>query len=97
MLNCRDPFILVKCLSGEAVKHIRSVEENYDEIMERMHTKYGSGEKKVDVILKDLKRSKRVDDGDNKALHRMNETVEKCWLDLKRMNLESEMDTTLIL
>ena len=87
----------MKCLSGEAEKHVRSVEENYDEMMERLHTKYGSDEKQVDVILKDLKGLKRVADGDYKALHRMIETVENCWLDLKRMNLESEMDTTSML
>ena len=29
----KDPFILMKCLSGEAEKHVRSVEENYDEMM----------------------------------------------------------------
>ena len=47
--------------------------------------------------MKDLKGLKRVADGDYKALHRMIETVENCWLDLKRMNLESEMDTTSML
>ena len=66
-------------------------------MMERLHTKYGSDEKQVDVMLKDLKGLKRVADGDYKALHRMIETVENCWLDLKRMNLESEMDTTSML
>ena len=93
----KDPFILMKCLSGEAEKHVRSVEENYDEMMERLYMKYGSNERQVDVILKDLKGLKRVPDGDYKALHRMIETIENCWLDLKRMNLEAEMDTTSML
>ena len=93
----KDPFILMKCLSGEAEKHVRPVEEDYDEMMDRLHTKYGSSEKQVDVILKDLKGLKRVSDGDLKALHKLIETVENCWLDLKRMNLEAEMDTTSML
>ena len=84
-------------LSGEAEKHVRSVEENYDEMMERLYTKYGSNERQVDVILKDLKGLRRVPDGDYKALHKMIETIENCWLDLKRMNLEAEMDTTSML
>ena len=93
----KDPFTLMQCLSGEAEKHVRPVEEDYDEMMNRLQTKYGSDEKQVDVILKDLKNLKRVPDGDHKALHKMIETVENCWLDLKRMKLESEMDTTSML
>ena len=93
----KDPFILMDCLSGEAEKLVRPVEENYDDMMNRLQIKYGSDEKQIDVILQDLRNLKRISDGDNKALYKLIETVENCWLDLKHMNLHTEMDTTSML
>ena len=93
----KDPFILMGCLSGDAEKLVRPVEEDYQEMMKRLQAKYGSDEKQVDVILHDLRSLKRISDGDYRALYKMIETVENCWLDLKRMNLQSEMDTTSML
>ena len=65
--------------------------------MKRLQEKYGTNERQVDMILRDLKFLRRVPDGDSKALYKMIETVENCWLDLQRMNLEAEMDTTSML
>jgi len=48
----------------------------------------------VDSIIQQIKSLTRVADGDIKGLVHMIETVEMCWLDLKRLKLESEMNTT---
>ncbi|CAC5426341.1 unnamed protein product [Mytilus coruscus] len=59
--------------------------------------KYGRAEKLIDHILNELKRLKKVQEGDNMKFISLVETVEKCWLDLKRMNLEAEMNTATML
>ena len=90
----KDPYALISCLSGEAQKLVKPVEDDYEEMMKRLESKYGRNEKQVDVILQDIKNLKRVADGDTRGLYKMIEVIENCWLDLKRMGLQSEMDTT---
>jgi hypothetical protein len=47
----------------------------------------------ADNILSELKGLKNIPEGDHMKFISMVETVETCWLDLKRMKLESEMNT----
>ena len=93
----KDPFALISCLSGDAEKLVKPVEDDYDEMMTRLDNKYGRNEKQVDVILQDIKNLRRVPDGDSRGFYKMIEVIENCWLDLKRMGLQAEMDTTTML
>ncbi|KAK4324215.1 hypothetical protein Pmani_005217 [Petrolisthes manimaculis] len=90
----KDPFALKQCLSGDALKAVKGVETDYDQMFKRLDEKYGNCRKIVDVVLCDLKSLRKISDGDSKGFVKMVEKVERCWLDLKRMNLASEMNTS---
>ncbi|KAK4290852.1 hypothetical protein Pmani_028375 [Petrolisthes manimaculis] len=90
----KDPFALKQCLSGDALKAVKGVEIDYDQMFKRLDEKYGNCRKIVDVVLCDLKSLRKISDGDSKGFVKMVEKVERCWLDLKRMNLASEMNTS---
>jgi hypothetical protein len=65
----------------------------FEEMFRRLDLKYGRPEKLADNILSELKGLKNIPEGDHMKFISMVETVETCWLDLKRMKLESEMNT----
>ena len=44
-------------------------------------------------MISDLKALKRINEGDTKGFVRMVDQVEQCWLDLKNINLEEELNT----
>lgn len=90
----KDPFALKQCLTGEALKTVKGVETDYDEMFKRLNERYGNSRKIVDVVLCDLKTLRKLADGDTKGFVKMVEKVERCWLDLKRMNLTAEMKTS---
>ncbi|VDH99298.1 Hypothetical predicted protein [Mytilus galloprovincialis] len=92
----KDPYALKQCLSGEALTVVKGVDNDFEEMFRRLDMKYGRAEKLIDHILNELKRLKKVQEGDNMKFISVVETVEKCWLDLKRMNLEAEMNTATI-
>ncbi|CAC5376408.1 unnamed protein product [Mytilus coruscus] len=89
----KDPYALKQCLSGEALTVVKGVDNDFEEMFRRLDMKYGRAEKLIDHILNELKRLRKVQEGDNMKFISLVETVEKCWLDLKRMNLEAEMNT----
>ena len=91
-----DPFALKKCLSGDAELAVRGVEDNFDEMLKRLDERYGRPEKLVDSVMSELRKIQRVPDGDCSKFVVMVEKVEKCWLDLSKMSLESAMDTTVM-
>ena len=59
----------------------------------RLDEKFGDNCKLVDTVLCDLKSIKPINEGDIKGFVRMVEKFERCWLDMRRMNLEREMNT----
>jgi hypothetical protein len=90
----KDPYALLNCLDASAQTVVNPVIDDYDDMMKRLDEKYGRPEKQVDSIIQQIKSINRVAEGDAKGMLHMIETVEICWLDLKRLNLESEMNTT---
>ena len=90
----KDPFALKGCLSGEALTSVKGVDNDYDEMFRRLDLKYGRPEKLTDAVLAELKRLKRIPDNDYRKFVSMVDVVERCWLDLKRLDLETEMNTT---
>ncbi|KAK3108518.1 hypothetical protein FSP39_009688 [Pinctada imbricata] len=89
----QDPFALKKCLSGEALKTVQGVDYDFTEMMRRLDLKYGRPERIADSILCDIRKLKLIPYGDNLCFINSVETVERCYLDLKRMNLEREMNS----
>ena len=85
----KDPFVLKTCLSGEALQHVIAVDDDYDEMMKRLDMKYGRPEK--------LKSLKRVAENDNKRFMQMVDLIERSYLDLRKIGLQSEMNTTCML
>ncbi|CAC5362063.1 unnamed protein product [Mytilus coruscus] len=79
----KDPYALKQCLSGEALTVVKGVDNDFEEMFRRLDMKYGRAEKLIDHILNELKRLKKVQEGDNMKFISLVETVEKCWLDLK--------------
>ena len=63
----------------------------------RLDEKYGCPEKLVDCILGELKALKKIPEGDVNKLVKMIEMVERLWLDLSKMNMGSEMNTTMMI
>ena len=89
----KDPFALRQCLSGDALETVRGVENDYDLMIKRLDAKYGNSRRIVDNILEDLKTLKVVSEGDHRGFMNMVNKVERCWLDLKKMNLDKEMNS----
>lgn len=46
-----DPFAMKQCLTGEAIKTVKGVETDYDEMFNRLDEKYGNSRKIVVVVL----------------------------------------------
>ena len=63
-------------------------------MFKRLDYKYADNRKLVDVVINDLKNIKPLSDGDSKGFIDMVDKVERCWLDMKRRDLEDEMNTT---
>ena len=91
----KDPFALKNCLSGEALIHVQAVDDNYDETMQRLDFKYGRPEKLV-VVINELKGLKKIDDNDKRFIQ-MVDIIERSYLDLKKLNVQHEMNTTSML
>lgn len=90
----KDPYVLKRCLSGDALQSVRGLENDYNAMQKRLDQKYGSPRKIVDLITGDLRALSPVSKGDGKGLIKMIETVKRCFLDLKRMNLQAEINFT---
>ena len=88
-----DSYTLKQCLSGEALRVVKGVDNDFEEMFRRLDLKYGWPEKQAYNILSKLKGPKNIQEGDPMKFISMVETVETCWLDLKRMKLDSEMNT----
>ena len=89
-----DPFALKGCLSGDALSTVKGVDNDYDEMFCRLDLKFGRPEKLTDAVLAELKKLKRIPDNDYKKFVSTVDIIERCWFDLKRLDLESEMNTT---
>ena len=73
-----DPYVLKSCLKDDALKLVQVVDNNFDEMITRLDTKYGRPEKIADSILNDLKRLKRVNEGEASKFIMMVDTIERC-------------------
>ena len=63
-----DPFALKKCLSGEALRTVKGVDDNYTEMFRRLDLKYGRPEKQADAVLSEIRLLKQIPDGNTVLL-----------------------------
>ena len=87
------PYALKICVTDEALQAVKGLEGNYVKMFRCLDDKFDNARKIVDLVIRDLKSLKRVSDGDSKGFIKMDDQVEQCWLDLKRVNLSSELNT----
>ena len=97
-VNGEDPFALRNCLSGEAELEIRGADDDYNEMVRRLDLRYGCPEKLVDSVMGELRRMPRISENDPPAKFiKLVQVIERSWLDLKKMNMGAEMDTTMMM
>ena len=73
---------------------MEGVEDKFEEMFSRLDSKYGNACKLTESIVSELKSLKPLQEGDSRRLVHMIKVVERAWLDMKKICLESEMKTT---
>ena len=68
----------------------------FEEMFRRLGAKYGESRKLVDAVIWDLKKIKPIPEGDNRNFVNMVDTVERGQLELRKLGLDKEMNTTSI-
>jgi hypothetical protein len=63
----QDPFALKKCLSGDALRTVKGVDDDFTEMFHRLDIKYGRPEKQADAVLNEIKKLKSSTEGDDRA------------------------------
>ena len=89
-----DSYALRSCLAGKALDVVIGVDDDYGEMWRRLNTVFCDSGKIVDSILSEIKQLTPLKENDSAWLINLVNTVERCWLDLKKINLEREMNTS---
>ena len=89
-----DAYALRSCLSGKALDITSGVDDDYDEMWRRLNNFYCNPEKLIDSVLQEIKNLPIVRENDSSGFIYLVNTIEKCFLDLKKLGLEREMDTS---
>lgn len=79
------------------MQSVKGLDNDYNEMFSKLEQKYDNHRKIFDLIISDLRALKPLAEGDDKGLIKTVEVVERCYLDLKKMKLEAEMDSTNVL
>ena len=90
----RDPYALYSCLEGDAVDCVKGVEDDFDSMILRLQTEYGNPCKLTDSIIMDIKDLGVIPEGDHEKFVTSVNVLERAWLDMNKLNLQSEMNTT---
>ena len=89
-------YVLKSCLSAEPLSVVKNVDEDIDDMWERLDDKYGRISKLIDAIIFDIEQLRSVPDGDNKKFMEFVDTIEKCHRDLQRIGMEREISNSAI-
>lgn len=92
-----DPFALKKSLMSKALKTVHGVDNDNEEMWKRLEMKYGIPERFTDSILLDIRKLRIIPDGDHLCFINSVEVIERCYLDLKRVNMDREINTTTLI
>ena len=92
----KDPYVLRQSLSGKALDIVGGIDE-YDEMWERLEDRFGCTTKLVDSFLADIDHLKVIPEGNNKKMIDMVNTVERAWLDLRKLDKQREIENAVTL
>ncbi|XP_050717433.1 uncharacterized protein LOC126999145 [Eriocheir sinensis] len=92
----KNPFALRQCLGEKPLKVILGCEKDFEEMFKRLDKEYGDPRKLVDLVISDLKSLKVIRDGDDRGFVNMVNVIERCYLDLQKVNLQKEMNSVSI-
>ena len=84
-------YLLKSCLEKEALSVVRNVDDNLHQMWERLDDRYGRSSKLVDAIMNEIKQLKTVPNGDSSRFVGLVNTVESCYMDLVRINMQAEI------
>ena len=87
-------YVLRTCLDGEPARLVKSVDDDIDEMWQRLDEKYGDPAKVPDVIIDEIKRFRMPREGEDKRFIEFVTLIEDGSRDLKRLGLETEITTT---
>ena len=91
-----NPCALRQCLGEIPALTIRGCEKSYEQMMGKLEEVYGDPRKLVDLVINDIKTLDIISENDNLAFIQMVKTIELCHLDLKKVSLETEMNSITI-
>ena len=87
-------YVLRTCLDGEPARLVNSVDDDIDEMWQRLDEKYGDPAKVADVIIDGIKRFRMLREGEDKRFVEFVTLIEDGHRDLKTLGLETEITTT---
>ena len=83
-------YTLKSCLSVEVIKIVESIDDNVEEMWDRLDNKYGRPSLLVDTIMNDIKKLQCISEGDDNALLKLVDIVDRGYANLKRLEIERE-------
>ena len=89
--NSESASILKQCLGVEPAKVVRNRDKDFKELMDLLKAEYGDPRKIVESVVQDLKRLSPVADGDTVGFIKMVQVVDTCYVDLCKVDLQSEI------
>ena len=89
-------YILKSCLDDSVVEVVRNVDEDLDQMWRRLDDKFGRPSKLADIVIYDIKKLRKVEDGDNKRFIELVDVVETGYHDLCRINFEKEISNSAV-
>ena len=92
----KNACALRQCLGDIPKLAIRGCEKSYDQMIKKLEEEYGDPRKLVDIVISDLKNLVIINENDTKSFLKMVTTVEQCYLDLSKVDLEQEMNSVAI-
>ena len=90
----KEPYALLQCLQAEAKEFVRGVEDDFDAMMSRLEEEYNHVGRILESILGDIRKLRPIPKGANKTIIETVNIIERSWLDLKKLGLESELSNS---
>ena len=73
---------------------VKNVDDDVNQMWERLDDKYGRTSKLTDAILQDIQQMKPLADGEDQAFVDMVNVVERCFKELDRIGMASEISNS---
>ena len=90
-------YTLKSCLGGIPYDLIRNVDDNLDQMWERLDEKYGRTSKLTETIMFDIKNIEAMKEGEEKKFVEFVDIVERGYHDLSYMKVEHKLSNTTVI